>query len=426
MRKSIELKAEKGPLTQQYRAILNKAEAEKRAINSEEKVSLAKMDARFDELDEEIKTYEKAEAREASAQQSADPGAGNRGNPTGDPKDGNARQKKGVAGVRASAEYADTFDRFINSGEVGNVSPEIRNALSSDSDAGGGYLTASEEFASRLIEVVDNEVFMRGLATKTLLATAQSLGVAARTADMSAATWGSELTFAPADTGLVIGKREFKPQPLSMNALVSKKLLRLNSSVQDLVIRRIGYGLGIAQEQAYLTGNGANQPLGVFTPSTSGIDVSRDVVTGSTTGFVATTATVSGADCLINALYTLKAQYQSKAAWIFHRTVVAQIRQLKDLYGQYIWAPGISPGEPDRILNRSFYMSEYAPNTLTTGKYIGIVGDFSKFEIVDALDMELQVLMELFALSNQVGYIARIETDGMPVLAEAFVRIKCS
>ena len=32
--------------------------------------------------------------------------------------------------------------------------------------------------------------------------------------------------------------------------------------------------------------------------------------------------------------------------------------------------------------------------------------------------------VELYAESNQIGLIARMETDGMPVLAEAFVRVK--
>jgi HK97 family phage major capsid protein len=419
MRKSIELRNELGTLTEQYRGILNRAEEAKRPVNSEEKVSLAKLDTDMDALSESIKMYEKQEERESKLG-----GRREGGNPTGDPVDPKA--KKGAVGIRASAEYTEAFNRFLVTGEPGNVSPEIRNALSSDSDTGGGYLVASEEFATRLIEVVDNEVFMRGLATKSTLKTAQSLGVAARTADMNAATWGAELSFAAADTGLVIGKREFKPHPLSMQALVSKKLLRLNSSSQDLVVRRIGYGLGIAQEQAFLSGSGAQQPLGVFTPSVNGIDTSRDVVTGSATGFVAPSTGVSPADCLVDALYGLKAQYQAKASWIFHRTIVQAVRKFKDQYGQFIWQPGLIPGQPDRILNRPFYMSEYAPNTLTTGLYVGIIGDFSKYEIVDALDMELQVLMELFALSNQVGYIARTETDGMPVLAEAFTRIKCS
>ena len=37
--------------------------------------------------------------------------------------------------------------------------------------------------------------------------------------------------------------------------------------------------------------------------------------------------------------------------------------------------------------------------------------------------MELQRLDELYAATNQVGFIGRMELDGMPVLAEAFTRV---
>jgi len=69
-------------------------------------------------------------------------------------------------------------------------------------------------------------------------------------------------------------------------------------------------------------------------------------------------------------------------------------------------------------------MSEYAPSTLTTGLYVGILGDFSNYWIADALDMQVQRLVELYAEANQVGFIGRLETDGMPVLEEAFSRVK--
>ena len=421
MRKSIELRNEMGTLTTEYRQVLNAASTAKRSLNTEEKEKLAKMDARFDELDAEISMHEKQEAREAAPTQA------DGGNKRPQPGAESANGRKPMNAVRASAEYSTAWDAFLLSGEIpANTSREIRNALSADSDVGGGYLTASEEFANRLIEIVDDQVFVRRLATKTLLATAQSLGVPARTADVADYDWTSELETGTADTALVIGKRDLKPHPLAKQITISKKLLRLNSNVQELVMRRLAYKAGITQEKAFLTGSGAEQPLGVFTASANGIDTSRDVVTGSSTGFVTPSTGVSPADCITDMLYGLKAQYQANAVFIFNRTIVQQIRKFKDLYNQYIWQPGMTAGEPDRILNRPFYMSEYAPNTLTTGLYVGVCGDFSKYEIVDALDMEVQVLMELYALSNQVGYVARMETDGMPVLAEAFTRLKLS
>jgi hypothetical protein len=37
--------------------------------------------------------------------------------------------------------------------------------------------------------------------------------------------------------------------------------------------------------------------------------------------------------------------------------------------------------------------------------------------------MQVQVLQELYAATNQMGYICRKETDGQPVLEEAFARL---
>ena len=42
----------------------------------------------------------------------------------------------------------------------------------------------------------------------------------------------------------------------------------------------------------------------------------------------------------------------------------------------------------------------------------------------DALSMQVQRLNEFYAETNQVGLIGRLETDGAPVLEEAFVRVK--
>ena len=69
-------------------------------------------------------------------------------------------------------------------------------------------------------------------------------------------------------------------------------------------------------------------------------------------------------------------------------------------------------------------MSENAPSTFTTGLYVGLLGNFKEgYWICDSLTMEIQALMELYALSNQVFYIGRAEVDGMPVLEECFARI---
>jgi HK97 family phage major capsid protein len=109
---------------------------------------------------------------------------------------------------------------------------------------------------------------------------------------------------------------------------------------------------------------------------------------------------------------------------MFHPDGAKQIAKLQDDDGQYIWRESVRVGEPDRLLGMPIYMSEYAPNTFTTGLYVGALGDFSYYWIADAMSMEMQRLVELFAAANQVGLVGRLESDGMPVLGEAFVRVK--
>ena len=97
--------------------------------------------------------------------------------------------------------------------------------------------------------------------------------------------------------------------------------------------------------------------------------------------------------------------------------------RLKDGNGQYLIREGIASDGGDMLLDLPMFESEYAPNTFTTGQYVGILGDFSRYWIADSMDMRVQRLVELYAETNQVGFIGRREVDGMPVLEEAFVRV---
>jgi HK97 family phage major capsid protein len=412
VRMSIQLKEDHLKLTNDYRAILNKSQEEKRDLTPEEKTTLATMDKDFEKLEGRIAMHVKQEEREAAA------AAGN-ANGRSTATQPSAQANKPTS-IRGSEEYGKTFNAYLRNGStaIAAATPEIRAALQADSDTAGGYMAPSEQFSNNFIQFVNNLVFIRQLATKETVTSAQSLGIPTLASDPDDADWTSELGTGQQDPSMSFGKRELYPHPLAKQILVSNKLLRMTPQVDNKVMERLAYKFAVAEEKAFLNGNGAEQPLGVFTASANGITTGRDVVTGSVNSILA--------DSLFDAMYTLKAQYQAKAVWIFHRDGIRQIRKLKDTQNRYLWEPAITAGQPDLILGRPFYMSEYCPNTFTTGLYVGIVGDFSKYVIADALSMGVQRLVELYAASNQTGFIGRQEVDGMPVLEEAFVRLKTS
>lgn len=289
-------------------------------------------------------------------------------------------------------------------------------ALQQDSDTAGGY-TVPPQFLATLIKAIDDMTFMRRLAFIIPVSVNDSLGIPTLDNDPEDANWTSEIGEADEDTQMTFGKRELTPKPSAKLLKVSKKLLRSSALPVDQIVRdRLAYKFAITQEKAFLTGSGANQPLGVFTASANGISTGRDLSTGnSQTAFVA--------DNLKLQKYNLKAAYRARAEWLFHRDGVSMASRLKDGNGQYLWREGLAAGDPDRLLNMPVNESEYAPNTFTTGLYVGILGDFSNYWIADSLMMQIQVLLELYARTFQNGYIGLMETDGMPVLEEAFTRI---
>lgn len=319
---------------------------------------------------------------------------------------------------RLTAVQAEEEQRRWRQYLVYGLPVEELRGLQADSDTAGGFLVPPETFVAALIKGIDNLVIIRQLATKYTLTKSDSLGVPALEADVSDADWTSEVGAVSEDTAMLFGKRQLRPQPLSKLVKVSNKLLRSSAVDPEALVRdRLVYKFAVTEEKAYLSGNGSGQPLGVFTPSDNGIPTGRDVSEGNT----ASSPTFDG---LIAAKYALKGGYWPRAAWIFHRDILKLIAKLKDQDGQYIWRESVRVGEPSTILGLPVYVSEYAPNTIQASAYVGIIGDFSYYWIADALDIQIQRLVELYAANNQVGFIARREVDGMPVLAEAFARVK--
>lgn len=398
-----ELRDQRGQLLHDARALVDKADSEKRAMTDEETAKYNDLFAKQEELrsrierEEQLSEAERQAAERALQREDEQRGRGNRGNEAGE-------------------EQRAAFRKFLVTG-VGSLSADERRALVADSDTAGGFLVAPGAWVAELIKAVDDAVFIRRLARKFPIAGKVSLGAPSMTARGSDAEWTPEINIAAEDSQLAFGRRELTPRKLSKLVKVSNQLLRVSPMAEGIVQAEMAYVLGITQEKVFLTGSGAGQPLGVFTASSQGISTARDVSTGN----AATAPTMDG---LISAKFALKAQYWNNAQWIFHRDVLAVVAKLKDGDGQYMWRQSTRDGEPDTLLGRPVNMSEYAPNTMTTGQYVGVLGDFSNYWIADSLDFEMQRLNELFAASDETGYIGRAYTDGAPVLGEAFARVK--
>ena len=395
-------------LARQARGILDAAEKDGgRDLTADETETFDRLMADVDKADARIEREESLRQKERRT----------------DEETAAPEERNGPDGSSDGAEVDKAFRQYLIAGRA-SMTPEQLRALSVGSDPEGGYLVAPQKFVEALIQRIDDDVPLRGLADVVQLADAESLGVPTLDTDLNDADWTSEIGTGSQDDALRFGKRELHPNPLAKRVKVSRKLLRLASGKLDaetIVRARMAYKFGVSQEKAFMVGDGNKKPLGLFTASTSGISTARDVAVGAAGAIPLTTAT---GDQLIDAKYTLKAGYWPRSRWLFHRDLIRTIRKIKTTDGFYVWQGGLQPGQPDTILDVPFVVSEFAPNTIAGNQYVGMIADFKFYMIADALDMEIQRLVELYAETNQVGFIGRLETDGMPVLEEAFVRLK--
>lgn len=408
----------------QAREINDTAERENRALTAEEQ---QRFDAFIVEAEGLRVRMERAgrlaEAEARSAESIGGASVGQRANEPGGAEAGILPARTGrtdalgqqlraqLAGdPRASAGYLTAWRSWLRGGEA--------RALSAGTNSEGGYMLTPVEVFNDLIVALNNELFIRDRATRFVLPVgAISAGRPYLSADPADADWTTEILTGNLDTAMAFGRRDFTPYPLAKRVKVSRELLRQMPDAERIVNERLAYKFAVSQEKGFMTGSGSSQPLGMFTASANGIPTSRDVSTGNT-------STAPTYDGLVGAKYSVRVPYWKRAAWIFHRDVMAVIIKIKDTTNQPIFRTGTVVGEPDTLLGAPIFISEYAPNTMTTGLYVGLFGDLSNYYICDSLDFQVQRLNELYAETNQVGFIGRLQSDGMPVMAEAFARVK--
>ena len=320
--------------------------------------------------------------------------------PTSEPitnKPGEASPEKVQAKGRASHQYAVDFLNAIRS-DFRHVS----NVLEEGDDAKGGYLVPAE-WDSRLIQKLEDENIFRALATTISTSGEHKINIAAT---KPAAAWieeGDALTFSDATFDQTV----LDAHKLHVAIKITEELLYDNAfNLENYIIDQFGRALGNAEEDAFLNGDGANKPLGIFA-ETGGGERSVEVAAGKLT-----------ADDILTLIYSLRRPYRKNASFIMNDQTLATMRKFKDANGAYLWQPSYQAGEPDRLCGYTVHTSAYCPG-LEAGKCAIAFGDYSYYNIGDRGTRSFQELRELYAGNGMIGYVMKERVDGKLVLPEA-------
>lgn len=363
------------------KAFLDSHRTEKGTLTAEDDATYTRMEQDIADLGKEIARLERQEALEAELSKPVNMPLTSKPSTVTQPD-----MKTG----RASDAYKAGMLTALRSNFK-----QISNVLQEGVDADGGYLVP-DEYDHRLVDVLTEENIMRKLGHKIITSGEHKINIAAT---KPAAAWieeGGALSFGDATFDQIL----LDAHKLHVAIKVTEELLYDNAfNLESYIIDMFGKALANAEEDAFLNGSGAGQPLGLF------------AATGGGTAAISTASLT--ADDVIKLVYALKRPYRKNAKFIMNDQTIASIRQLKDNNGAYMWQPSLVAGEPDKLLGYDVYTSPFCP----AGKIA--FGDYSYYNIGDRGTRSFKQLTELFAGNGMIGYVTKERVDGKLILPEA-------
>ena len=396
MSKIIELRNKRNTLWEQTKAFLEEHRNENGLVEAGAVEQYNKMAADVKALGDEIQRLEdqmEMDAKLSAATSSpvhADPKAGLR---------------KGAVRPTATAEYNEAFWNMMR----GINTMEVRDALSVGVDQNGGF-TVPDEFERQLVQALEENNIFRGLAT--VIRTTSGTRKIPIAEDSGEASWIDEGEEIP-EADATFGQTTLAAYKMGTMIKISNELL--HDSAFDLasyIARRFGVRMGNAEEKAFITGDGQGKPLGLLA-ETGGVPV----------GVTAASETAVTIDEIFDLYYALKSPYRKKAKFLCNEALLLQLMKIKDKNDNYIWKPSLEVGKPDTVLSRPIITSSYMP-AITKGEKALLFGDFSYYWIADRQNRTFKRLNELYARTDQVGFISTQRVDGKLILPEAIQALK--
>jgi HK97 family phage major capsid protein len=376
---------QRGEVIEQMKNLLNAAEKENRDLNSEEQT---KYDAMTNDIDSLKKRADRIEAVN-SVVSDLDKLRGP------EPRTGIEATASNSKRPLSTDQYKNGFDRYARVGMNG-LTGDILNALQVGTNSEGGFIVP-EEFDTMLVEYLQDINQIRALVNVVSTASDRNIPVES---SLGTATWTAEEA-AYTDSDAAFSQVVLGSHKLGTIIKVSEELLQDSFfDVQSYLARNFAKRFGLAEEAAFVAGDGSGKPTGI--------------VGGSGLGKTAAGASAITSDELIDLLHSVPRPYRVRGTWLMNDSTVKLIRKLKDGDSQYLWQPGLQAGQPDMLLGRPVVASTAMP-AATTGLKSVVFGDMSGYTVADRQGTVLQRLNELYAANGQVGFRAYKRMDGKMV-----------
>lgn len=395
---------ERVKLYEENKALLDKASAAKRTLNSEEQAEFDKRDARINEIRETLDRAAKLDAEEKALAESRGRQTETKVVSGGGEITARDRDLALRAWALAGRGKHITPDMVASCQRVGldPSMPEIEmRALSVGTTDAGGY-SVPDEMMRAYWEKLKWFGNVRGLATVLSTATGAALPIPTVDDTSNVGEIIGEAAAVTTTADPIFGQIVLDAYKYSSKAvIVSVELLQDSSiNVPVLLGGLLGTRIGRIQNTHFTVGTGSSQPNGVMV--------------AASTGKTAAAANAFTLDEVIDLYHSVDLAYRNApgAGFMMNDSVAAVVRKFKDSNNQYLWQMAVQEGQPDRLFGRPVYINNDVVGTLATGNRIMAYGDFRAYHVRDAGPVIFARADELRILNHQVVFLAFQRSDG--------------
>ena len=311
----------------------------------------------------------------------------------------------------AEAPHQKAFAAYLRTGEddgLRGLNIEEK-ALSTAVAADGGYLVDPETSAS-IQSVLRSASSLRQVA-KVVNVEAASFDVLIDSTEAGAG-WASETANLTETATPTIDRISIPLHELSALPKISQRLLDDSAfDIETWLADRVADTFARSEASAFISGDGVDKPVGILTHPT----VHNDSWAWGSLGYIPT-GTMGGfnssnpGDGLIKLVYGLGARYRANGTFVLNSKTAGVVRLIKDAEGRFLWADGLTAGEPARLLGYPVVICEDMPDIADDASAIAF-GDFGAgYTIAERPD--LRILRDPFSAKPHVLFYATKRVGG--------------
>ena len=224
--------------------------------------------------------------------------------------------------------------------------------------------------------------------------------------------WATETAAQAETTTPIIERISIKLHDLSAMPKSSQRLLDDSAfDVEGWLAGKIATRFIRAEAAAFISGTGIDQPKGILLPP----QVANATWTWGNIGYVPTGFagdfnTTNAADCIVNLVYALTADYRANATFVMNSKTAGAVRRMKDADGRFLWSDGLAAAAPALLMGYPVLVCEDMPD-IAANSYSVAFGDFrSGYTIAER--PEVRVLRDPFSAKPNVLFYAHKRVGG--------------